>query len=194
MMAVSTDVITKFQKDWEDSPMRAIRLEKVVINFALGRSGPELERARVLAENLTGRTPVDSLAHDSVRGFGIRKGEPIGVHVTLRAEEGVEFLKKVFWAKDDRVIARNFDNNGNLAMAIKDHLTLPEVKYDPKIGVFGFGITANLERKGYRIKRRRLRSKKLPQRHKITKEEAIAWFVTNFENLKVVKTLEELED
>ena len=193
-MAVSTDNITKFQKDWQDSPMRAIRLEKVVINFALGRSGPELERARTLAENLTNRTPVDSKAHEGVRGFGIRKGEPIGVHVTLRGQEGVDFMKKVFWAKDDRILMRNFDNNGNLALAIKDHLTLPEVRYDPKIGVFGFGVTANLERKGYRIKRRRLRSKKLPQRHKITKDEAMAWFMTNFENLKIVKTLEELED
>lgn len=193
-MAISTDVITKFQKEWQDNPMRAIRLEKVVINFALGRSGPELERARTLAENLTQRKPVDSLAKEGVRGFGIRKGEPIGVHVTMRADEGIEFLKKIFWAKDDKVLARNFDDNGNLAMAIKDHLTLPEVKYDPKIGVFGFGVVANLERRGYRIKRRRLRSKKLPARHKITKDEAIAWFVTNFESLKVVKTVEELED
>ena len=193
-MAVSTDVITKYQKEWQDTPMRAIRLEKVVINFALGRSGPELERARTLAENLTSRTPVDSLAHDSVRGFGIRKGEPIGVHVTMRGDEGVEFLKKIFWAKDDKILMRNFDNNGNLGMAIKDHLTLPEVKYDPKIGVFGFGVVANLERKGYRIKRRRLRSKKLPKKHKITKEEAMAWFLTNFDQLKIVRTEEELED
>lgn len=193
-MAISTDEVTKFQKEWQDSPMRAIRLEKVVLNFALGRSGPELERARILAENLTKRTPVDSKAHEGVRGFGIRKGEPIGVHVTMRGDKGLEFLKKVFWAKDDKVLAHNFDDNGNLAMAIKDHLTLPEVKYDPKVGVFGFGVTANLERKGFRIKRRRLQPKKLPKRHKITKEEAMAWFLTNFENLKIVKTLEELED
>ena len=193
-MAISTDEVTKFQKEWQDTPMRAIRLEKVVLNFALGRSGPELERARILAENLTNRTPVDSKAHEGVRGFGIRKGEPIGVHVTMRGDEGIEFLKKIFWAKDDKILAHNFDDNGNLAMAIKDHLTLPEVKYDPKIGVFGFGVTANLERKGYRIKRRRLRTKKLPIKHKINKEEAMAWFVTNFENLKIVRTVEEFED
>ena len=193
-MAVSTETITKLQKEWESSPMRAIRLEKVSINFALGRSGPDLERARILAENLAGKKPVDSLAHDSVRGFGIRKGEPIGVHATLRAEEGIEFLKKIFWAKDDKILMRNFDNNGNLAMAIKDHLTLPEVKYDPKIGVFAFGVTANLERKGYRIKRRRLRRKKLPAKHKITKEEAMTWFLTNFENLQIVKSEEDLEE
>lgn len=193
-MSITTELVTKYQKDWQDNPMRQIRLEKVVINFALGRSGPELERARVLAENLTNKKPVDSKAHDSVRGFGIRKGEPIGVHVTMRGQDGFEFLKKIFWAKDDRVLQKNFDNNGNLAMAIKDHLTLPEVKYDPKIGVFGFGVTANLERRGYRIKRRRLRNKKLPQRHKITKDEAMAWFVTNFEQLKIVKSEEELEE
>ena len=59
-MAVSTDSINKYQKEWQDAPMRAIRLEKVTINFALGRSGPELERARILAENLTNKKPVFS--------------------------------------------------------------------------------------------------------------------------------------
>ena len=112
----------------------------------------------------------------------------------MRGDDGIEFLKKIFWARDDHILIRNFDANGNFALAIKDHLTLPEVKYDPKIGVFGFGVTANLERRGYRIKRRRLRSKKLPQKHKISKEEAMAWFLTNFENLKIVKTEEELEE
>jgi large subunit ribosomal protein L5 len=193
-MAVSTENITKYQKEWKETPMRAIRLEKVVLNFALGKSGPELERARILAENLTNKKPVDSIAHESIRGFNIRKGEPIGVHVTMRREDGVEFLKKIFWAKDDKVLIRNFDNNGNLAMSIKDHLTLPEVRYDPKIGVFGFGVTANLERKGFRIKRRRLRTKKIPNSHKISKEECMAWFLSNFENLKIVKTQEELEE
>jgi len=193
-MSIDSESLTKYQKEWKDVPMRAIRLEKVVLNFAIGKSGPELERARVLAENLTNRKAVDSIAHEGVRGFGIRKGEPIGVHVTMRGEEGIEFMKRIFWAKDDRILAKNFDNTGNLALAIKDHLNLPDVKYDPKIGVYGFGVTANLERKGYRIKRRRLRNKKIPLKHKISKLEAIAWFMTNYPELKVLTAEEELED
>ncbi|MHA2363371.1 MAG: 50S ribosomal protein L5 [Candidatus Hodarchaeales archaeon] len=181
----------KYKKDWDKIPMRSPRLHKVTVNFAVGKSGPELEKARNLAEKLTGRVPQDSKAHDSIRGFGVRKGEPIGVHVTLRGDEGHEFLRKVFWSKDDTILVRNFDKEGNLALGIKDHLNLPEIRYDPKIGVFGFGVTANLERPGFRLKRRRLKRKKIPTKHRLTKEEAIVWYLTNFENLKIVEKKEE---
>ncbi|MFW9930104.1 MAG: 50S ribosomal protein L5 [Candidatus Thorarchaeota archaeon] len=180
----------KYKKDWE-KVTRLPKIEKVVVNFALGRSGAELEKARTLAEALTGRKPADSRARDNVRGFAIRKGEPIGCHVTLRGEEGIEFLKKAFYALDDKLLTKNFDQNGNVSMTIHDHLNLPGVKYDPKIGVFGFTVTANLERQGYRVKRRRLLRKRVPQRHRISKEEAITWFLTNFNELKIQDRFEE---
>lgn len=186
--------VEHYRKAWQGNPMRVPRLEKVTINFAVGKSGPELEKARALAQALTGRTPVDSKAHDSVRGFGIRKGEPIGVHVTLRGEEGIDFLRRVFWAKDDVILVRNFDKEGNLALGIKDHLNLPNVRYDPKIGVYGFGITANLERPGFRLKRRRLKRKKIPTRHRLTKEEAMAWYVSTFETLRILQSMDEFEE
>ena len=83
----------QYEKVWENISKKP-KIEKVVINLAVGRSGPELERARTLAESLTGRKPADSRAKESVRGFTIRKGEPIGCHVTLRGEDAEEFLKK----------------------------------------------------------------------------------------------------
>lgn len=182
--------IKKYEKDWE-KPSRLPRIEKVIINFGVGKSGPELERARTLAEALTGRKPADSRSKDSVRGFAIRKGEPIGCHVTLRGEEGFEFLKKAFYALEDRILTKNFDKFGNVSVTIHDHLNLPNVKYDPKIGVYGFTVTANLERFGYRIKRRRLQRRRVPQRHRVTKEEAIAWYLNNFENLQIEDKFEE---
>jgi large subunit ribosomal protein L5 len=193
-MSLTNEEFEDYKQQWEKTPMRAPKLEKVIINFALGKSGPELERSRVLAEKLTNKKPTDSLAKDSQRAWGIRKGEPIGVHVTLRGEEGMEFLKKVFWAKDDKILVKNFDDLGNLALGIKDHLNLPGVKYDPKIGVFGFGVTANLARPGFRIKRRRLKVKKIPTKHRITRKEAIAWYLNNFEELKIMKQEEQTDD
>ena len=181
----------KYQKLWDQQKMRRPRLEKVVINFALGRSGPDLERVRTLAENLTGHNPADSRAKDAVRGFNIRKGEPNGCHVTLRHEEAKEFLTKAFYAIDDKILQRNFDNRGNVAITVPDILNLPIIKFDRMIGVWGFPVTANLERLGYRIKRRRLKQKKIPTKHQITKEETMAWFQTEFDQLKILEKAEE---
>jgi large subunit ribosomal protein L5 len=115
-----------------------------------------------------------------VRGFNIRKHEPIAVFTTLRGENARDFLKKAFWAIEDRISASNFDEFGNLSFGLDEHLKLPDIKYDPQIGVHGFDTTVVLERPGYRTKRRRLRSKKIPTRHKITKEEGIAFFKHEF--------------
>ena len=44
---------------------------------------------------------------------------------------------------------------------------------------------------GYRIKRRRLKQKKIPVKHQITKEEAMAWFQMEFDQLKILEKAEE---
>jgi len=50
--------------------------------------------------------------------------------------------------------------------------------YDPEIGIMGFNVCVTLERRGYRVKRRRLYPSKVGKNHQITKEEAIN-FVKN---------------
>ena len=160
--------------------MRKPRILKVSVNFSVGTSGPELERARTICQRLTNQAPAEGRAKESVRGFNIRKHEPIAVFTTLRGENARDFLKKAFWAIEDRISASNFDEFGNLSFGLDEHLKLPNIKYDPQIGVHGFDTTVVLERPGYRTKRRRLRSKKIPTRHKITKEEGIAFFKHEF--------------
>jgi large subunit ribosomal protein L5 len=156
--------------------MRKPRVLKVSVNFAVGASGPKLEKARELCERITNQAPADGKAKESVRGFAIRKHEPIGVFTTLRGELAHEFLKKALWAIEDKISSNKFDEFGNLSFGLDDHLKLPNIKYDPKIGVHGFNTTVVLERPGYRTKRRRIRPNKIPTRHKITKEEGITFF------------------
>ncbi len=169
-----------FVKDWNTHPMRKPRILKVCVNFAVGTSGPQLERARTLCERLTNQVPAEGRAKESVRGFGIRKHEPIAVFTTLRGKLAKDFLKKAFWAVEDKVSHRNFDTHGNLSLGIKEHLSLPDIKYDPQIGVHGFDTTIVLERPGFRTNRRRTQSTKIPSNHKITKEEGIAFFKHEF--------------
>lgn len=175
-----TDREKTFVESWKTQRMRKPRILKVSVNFSVGTSGPELERARTICQRLTNQAPAEGRAKESVRGFNIRKHEPIAVFTTLRGENARDFLKKAFWAIEDRISASNFDEFGNLSFGLDEHLKLPNIKYDPQIGVHGFDTTVVLERPGYRTKRRRLRSKKIPTRHKITKEEGIAFFKHEF--------------
>lgn len=169
-----------FVDSWKKSPMRKPRILKVSVNFAVGKSGPDLERARTLCEQLTNQVPAVGRAKESVRGFSIRKHEPIAVFTTLRGELAQDFLKKAFWAIEDKIAAKNFDNYGNLSFGVNEHLSLPNIKYDPQIGVHGFNTTIVVGRPGYRNKFRRVRAKKISSRHKLTKNESIAFFKHEF--------------
>ncbi len=177
---VLTEEEQSYVELWKSHPMRKPRILKVSVNFAVGASGPNLEKARVLCERITNQVPAEGRARESVRGFGIRKHEPIGLFTTLRGDLAHEFLKKAFWAIEDRVPNSKFDKYGNLSFGLDEHLKLPNIKYDPQIGVHGFNTTIVLERPGFRTKRRRYKPKKIPARHKITKTEGIAFFKHEF--------------
>jgi len=67
----------------QENPMLKPRIEKVVVNVSVGRSGEPLERAMRIIEELTGQKPGVRQAKKTIREFGIRKKEPIACLVTL---------------------------------------------------------------------------------------------------------------
>ena len=67
-----------------ENPMRTVRVEKVTLNIGVGVGGEPLERAKLLLNRITGATPVVTLAKVRNPTFRIKKGDPIGVKVTLR--------------------------------------------------------------------------------------------------------------
>ena len=167
------------------SPMKEIKLGKVIVNIGLKDSGEHVERAFTFVEKLTGRKPIKTLSTQRARTFRLRKGLPIGVKVTIRNKEALEFLKKVLPAVENKVRASSFDNEGNFGFGIKEHLDIPGQKYDPKLGVFGLNVNAALVRRGFRIKMRKIRKSRIGQPQRITKTEAVE-FVKNSLGLKVV--------
>ncbi|MHA2298549.1 MAG: 50S ribosomal protein L5 [Candidatus Hodarchaeales archaeon] len=175
----------KVLKDWKN-PMRKPRITKVVVNFSVGESGEPLQKAKQVLESITGKNAIECRAKESIRSWNVRKGEPIGVRVTLRDQEAFDFIKKVLWANEDFVSYKNWDNEGNLALGIKDHLNLPDTRYDPKLGVHGFGVTAIIERPGFRIKRRKYMRRKVGRHHRLTKDEAVYYYEQEF-NIKLIE-------
>jgi large subunit ribosomal protein L5 len=101
--------------------------------------------------------------------------------VTVRDNAVVEkFLKDALWVRENTLPAYNFDASGNLSFGIADYTDFPEMKYDPDIGIFGMDINIVLERPGHRVSRRRRNNRKVGTSHRVTQDEAKAWFKGKF--------------
>jgi large subunit ribosomal protein L5 len=159
--------------------MKNIAISKVVINIGVGRSGEPVEKAKRALNVLTGQRPKVCGAKNTVRDFGIHKGEPIGAMVTLRRDKAVEFMKRVIAAKGNIIKASSFDDFGNLSIGIHEHIDIPGTRYDPEIGIFGMDVCMALSRPGYRISRRRNKSS-IGKNHRIKREDAIGFLKQSF--------------
>ena len=73
---------------------------------------------------------------------------------------------------------------GNISFGIHEYMDIPGAKYDPKIGMMGLEVCVTLERPGFRIKRRKIMKKKIPNKQKITKEESVEFIIKKF-NIKM---------
>jgi len=159
-----------------DNPMRQIRIEKITLNIGLGSTG-NVEDAKKILQQITGKKPV-VIKTKKRSTFGVPKGKEIGVKVTIRRnKEGL--LQRLFDAKDNIIKKSNFDNTGNLSFGIREYIDIPEMEYDPKIGIMGLDVCVTLERPGFSIKRKKL-SKKVGKKHLISKEDAIDFIKNNF--------------
>ncbi len=159
-----------------DHPMRAIYIEKVVVNIGVGTSGEKLEKAAKVLEELTGQTPSLRKARKSIKEWGVRRGEPIGVMVTLRRNKAIWFLLKTLAVLDFTLRESQFDNMGNVSYGIREHILIPGVKYDPNLGIWGMDIAVRLARPGYRVMYRKRCRSKVGKNHRVTKQEAIEYF------------------
>ena len=162
-------------KKWEKQPMLKPRIEKVVVNLNVGKSGEPLEKAFKVLEELTGQRPLKKQAKKTIRDFGIRKGESIACITTLRKQLAIDFLRKVLPVLDNKLSSSSFDQQGNFAFGIKEHIEIAGVKYDPDMGIFGMDVCVSVNRPGHRIKIRRRQKTRIGSKHLLTPEESIAF-------------------
>jgi len=162
-------------KRWEEQPMLKPRIEKVVVNLNVGKSGEPLEKASKVLKELTNQMPVKKKAKKTIRDFGVRQGEPIACVVTLRKEKAIDFLKKVLPVVDNKISRASFDKQGNFAFGIKEHIEIAGVKYDPDVGIFGMDVCVSMSRPGYRVKTRRKSKAQLGSKHVLTPEESVVF-------------------
>lgn len=175
----------EIREAWKEQPMLKPKIEKVVVNISVGKSGEPLEKAAKVLKDLTGQTPCKRKAKKTIRDFGIRKGEPMACIVTLRKQRAMEFLKKVLPVIDNKISRERFDRHGNFSFGIKEHVEIRGVKYDPEVGIFGMDVCVSLSRPGYRVKNRRIENAKIGSKHNLTPEEAMM-FVKDALGLEIV--------
>ncbi|MGM7637263.1 MULTISPECIES: 50S ribosomal protein L5 [unclassified Bacillus (in: firmicutes)] len=132
-----------------DSVMQVPKVEKIVVNMGIGDAVQNAKALDVAVEELaliTGQKPLVTRAKNSIAGFRLREGMPIGAKVTLRGERMYEFLDKLISVslprvRDFRGISKkSFDGRGNYTLGVKEQLIFPEIDYDKVSKVRGMDI------------------------------------------------------
>lgn len=134
------------------------RLIKVTINTGMGSLLKQESNAKELVEiirqdvaMIAGQKPVETKAKQSVAGFGTRKGQILGMKVTLRGKRMRDFLERLINLALPRsrdfagIPLKSIDQTGNLTIGIKEHTIFPEIgtgKQAQKVKkIFGIEIT-----------------------------------------------------
>ena len=132
-----------------------------------------------LLERITGAKPISTITNKRIPTWNLRPGLPVGCKVTVR-KNTTELLNRLLQGVDNQLSKRQI-NPGTFAFGIKEYIEIPGLKYDPELKVLGLEVTVTLERKGYRIKRRRIKPKKIGKTHQITKEETLDFLKNDFD-------------
>ena len=139
-------MIEKF--DYESS-MEVPKINKIVLNMGVGdavANSRNLENAVNELTLIAGQKPVVTHAKNSIAGFRLREGMPIGTKVTLRGERMYDFFDKLVSVslprvRDFRGVSKNsFDGRGNYTLGVREQLIFPEISYDDVSKVRGLDI------------------------------------------------------
>jgi len=115
------------------------RLEKIVINMGVGSAMQDKKHLEIAYEammDIAGQKPVMTIARQSIAGFRLREGVPIGCKVTLRRARMYEFLDRLVSivlprVRDFRGISRTaFDGKGNYSLGLSEQLVFPDLNPD----------------------------------------------------------------
>jgi len=126
------------------------KLDKIVLNIGCGRAAVrDSKKAKSAVEDLTliaGQQAVMTMAKQSIAGFRVREGMPMGAKVTLRGDRMYEFLDRLITVAMPRirdfrgVSGKSFDGRGNYAMGLKEHIVFPEIDFDKVDEAWGMDI------------------------------------------------------
>ena len=129
--------------------MQVPKLVKITINQGVGDATGDkklVENAQQELTAIAGQKAVATLSKKDISNFKLRKGNPIGVKVTLRATKMYEFLERLIRISLPRIrdfngISEKMDGRGNYTLGIKEQIIFPEIDIDKISKILGMEIT-----------------------------------------------------
>jgi len=136
--------------------MAVPRIEKAVVNTGFGRqvAGKAAEEQKKTVEFILGelslicgQRAVKAVSKKSIASFKIREGMVIGAKVTLRGKRMRDFLERLIHivlprTRDFKGIEqKSIDKNGNLNVAVREHIAFPEILPERAKNIFGLEVT-----------------------------------------------------
>ena len=160
------EIVPKLVKEFSYSTvMQVPRLVKITINQGIGDATGDKKLVEVAQQELTaitGQKAVATVSRKDISNFKLRKGNPIGVKVTLRSTRMYEFLERLIRISLPRIrdfngISEKLDGKGNYTLGIKEQIIFPEIDIDKITKIFGLEITfvttANTDEEAYALLR-----------------------------------------
>jgi large subunit ribosomal protein L5 len=126
------------------------RILKVTISMGVGSAVADkkhMESAVEALSQIAGQKPAITRARNSIAGFHLREGMPIGCKVTLRRQRMYEFLDRLIALAIPRVRdfrgvkSKAFDGHGNYSLGLVEQLVFPELNPDKFTRVQGMNIS-----------------------------------------------------
>jgi len=144
-------VVAELTKEFAyKSVMQVPRIEKITLNMGVGEAIADKKVLDHAVNDLTlisGQKPLITKARNSVAGFKIREGYPIGAKVTLRGDRMWDFLERLIAISVPRIRdfrglnPKSFDGRGNYSMGVREQIIFPEIDYDKIDKIRGMDIT-----------------------------------------------------
>jgi large subunit ribosomal protein L5 len=159
--------------------MRVPRIDRVVLSS--GATGNDLDKAFKLLELISGKKPqiIKSGPRRRIPAFGVKPNMPLGTCVTLRKKEAVELLKRLLGVIDNKLNYKQIVTN-NFSFGIDEYINIPGMKYVREIGIRGFNIAVVFERPGVRVKRKKIKRGRLPDKQHVSPEEIVDFMKNKF--------------
>lgn len=130
--------------------MAAPYLVKIVINTGLGEAlvnKKAIESMTTQLMSICGQKPVVTVAKKDISSFKLRRGDKVGLKVTLRNKKMFDFYEKLVKIvfpriRDFRGVSRkSFDGRGNYTLGFREQIVFPEIEYSKIDKVRGLEIT-----------------------------------------------------
>ncbi len=161
-----------------ENPSRKIKLEKVVLSC--GATEKDLEKAGKLLGLISGMKVQVLRSRKRIPNFNVQPGLEVGVRTTLREAKATQLLKRLLAAINNTLFLKQISEN-HFSFGIKEYIEIHGLEYQRDVGIRGLNVTVDFIRNGARVKRKKIKSGKLPKKQQVTIEEITKFMEDNFQ-------------